>query len=418
MHGGDEPGGRPGSARPTLTYLLIAIAAMLFQQALSTLATLVFPVAIPALGPALGIGAEAAGLYSGLLFFVSSMGQLSCGALIVRNGALRMSQVSLALLGVGLILTALGQVWAIVVSAVLIGMGNSISTPASSHLLARYAPPRYAPLVFSIKQTGVPVGGMAAGAIVPLLVVSYGWRSAFLAIGLVSIAFALAIQPVRREFDRDRDPRQRFSLAAIGASVRLVLDDPGLRDYAAAMFCFVGLQAIFGAFFVSYLSDGLGYSLTAAGGVFALAQSIAIGARIAWGWIGSRLLPPRIVLGGLGLGMAAASLGIAAIGPGMGYGAVLAIAVGYSATAISWHGLLLSDVARRSPRGRIGPVTGSVVAFGGAGMMAYPLLYAGVLKVTGGYGWGFAIGAVPAALVGLRLLLRAEGPSGSARESP
>ena len=47
------------------------------------------------------------------------------------------------------------------------------------------------------------------------------------------------------------------------------------------MFCFVGLQAIFGSFFVSYLSAGMGYSLTAAGSVFALALLHLTGA---YGW--------------------------------------------------------------------------------------------------------------------------------------
>ena len=162
-----------------------------------------------------------------------------------------------------------------VLSALTLGLGNSVSTPASSHLLARYSPPKYAPLIFSIKQTGVPVGAVTAGLAVPLLVVSFGWQSAFLVFGGVCWVFCLLIQPLRREFDSDRQPRHQLSLAAIGATVRTVWGDEGLRSYAYAMFCFVGLQAIFGSFFVSYLSDGLGYTLTAAGSVFALAQAIA-----------------------------------------------------------------------------------------------------------------------------------------------
>ena len=46
----------------------------------------------------------------------------------------------------------------------------------------------------------------------------------------------------------------------------------------------------------------------------------------------------------------------------------------------------------------------------------YPLIFAGILQITGGYGWGFAIAAVPAGIVGLRLLRRRE--RGSAAESP
>ncbi len=396
-------------ARPGFGLLSLAVGAMLVQQGLSYLSTLVFPVAMPALSQALGIGTAYAGLYTGLCFCVSSLGQLSCGGLIVRFGALRVSQVSLLLLGTGLFLAAAGEVWLFVLSALILGMGNSVSTPASSHLLARYSPPKYAPLIFSIKQTGVPVGAVTAGAIVPLLVVNYGWQSAFLVFGAICWVFGLFIQPLRVEFDSDRQPRHQLSFKAIRTTLGTVWGDDGLRGYAYAMFCFVGLQAIFGSFFVSYLSDGLGYSLTAAGTVFALAQAIAIGARIGWGWIGSRWIDPRLVLGGLGLAMALASLGVAAIGLGVSYWGILAIGVCYSATAVGWHGLLLAEVARRAPPGRIGAITGGVVAFGGAGMMTYPLLHAGLLQLTGAYGWGFALGAFPAAVVGVRLL---RGPGG------
>lgn len=48
--------------------------------------------------------------------------------------------MSLLLLGTGLFLAAAGEVWLFVLSALILGMGNSVSTPASSHLLARYSP--------------------------------------------------------------------------------------------------------------------------------------------------------------------------------------------------------------------------------------------------------------------------------------
>jgi MFS family permease len=128
--------------RPGIGLLSLAVGAMLVQQGLSYLATLVFPVAMPALSEALGIATAYAGLYTGLCFCVSSMGQLACGGLIVRMGALRVSQVSLLLLGTGLFLAAAGEVWLFVLSALILGAGNSVSTPASSHLLARYAPPK------------------------------------------------------------------------------------------------------------------------------------------------------------------------------------------------------------------------------------------------------------------------------------
>jgi MFS family permease len=62
------------------------------------------------------------------------------------------------------------------VGAFIMGLGYGPVTPASSHLLARNAPLGIMALVFSIKQTGVPLGGAMAGAIVPHLVIFCGWR--------------------------------------------------------------------------------------------------------------------------------------------------------------------------------------------------------------------------------------------------
>ena len=60
--------------------------------------------------------------------------------------------------GVGLLINAPGLTLLFVFGAIITGLGGGPSTPASSQILARYAEPAQAPLIFSIKQTGVPVG--------------------------------------------------------------------------------------------------------------------------------------------------------------------------------------------------------------------------------------------------------------------
>ncbi|HKK23517.1 MAG TPA: MFS transporter, partial [Pseudohaliea sp.] len=154
------------------TALFIVITAMLVQQAFAYFAALVLPNMAPAVAADLGIDPNLIGYYTGLLYFCSSFGQLSCGGFILRFGAVRMSQISLLMMGAALMLGYLGAIWAFAVGAMIIGVGSSVSTPASSHLLARYSPPKYAPLIFSVKQTGVPVGGLMAGMLIPLLL---GW---------------------------------------------------------------------------------------------------------------------------------------------------------------------------------------------------------------------------------------------------
>ena len=75
-----------------------------------------------------------------------------------------------------------------------------------------------------------------------------------------------------------------------------------------------------------------------------------------------------------------------------------------SATALSWHGILLSEAARLAPAGRVGAVTGGVLSFGQIGALAGPLVFSLLLNLTGGYAAGWAVCAVPALWVGISLL--------------
>ena len=112
------------------------------------------------------------------LIYASSMGcGLVSGALVRRWGALRLSQVCLvaACAGVGLLASA--HVVGIAAAAVLMGIGYGPLNPASSHLLNRVAPPHHRSRIFSLKQTGVPVGALLAGALLPPLASWSGWRS-------------------------------------------------------------------------------------------------------------------------------------------------------------------------------------------------------------------------------------------------
>jgi fucose permease len=286
------------------------------------------------------------------------------------------------------------------------GYGQAVSTPSSSHLLGRLSPPRLAPLVFSIKQTSVPVGLMLAGVVAPALVEAADWRAALLVIAGFCGLMVVGLQPLRARFDVDRIPGRPLSPADIRANVAGVVRDPALRALCLAMFSFVGLQTLFTGFFVLYLVRGLGYDLERAGVVFSIAIAVAVPARIGWGWLASHLVKPGTLLSLLGIGMAGAAALAAIIDPQWSTWLTVAVAIGFSVTAVSWHGVLLAEVARLSPPGRIGSTTGAVLAFGDAGSLVLPLLFGAALTMSGSYGIGFLIGATLALGVGLLGLWR------------
>ena len=402
---GASPAGAPANTGSS-KWLWLAVVAMLIQQAFSYLSTLVLPIAAPAISESTGLGISLVGVYTAVMYVASTLSAGASGSFIQRYGALRVSQAALVLMGLGLVFSWPGWVLLFALTAFVIGSGSAVSTPASSDILGRYCPPRHAPLIFSIKQTGVPVGGMLAGVLVPAFTIALGWEGAFIACGAMCLVLAFVLQPLRAEFDQHRVRSHRISTRAVVHTVRAVLVHPRLRELALFSVSWVGLQAIYGAFLFAFLADGLGYPPETAGWVFAAGNAAAVGARILWGWIASRFVDARALLGWLAVVMAAASIATASFGPGWPVAAVAVVAVIYAGTAISWHGVLLAEIARLSPVDRIGAMTGGVLLFTSTGIMVYPLLYGAILEATGSYAPGFVAAALPALYTGLRMLLR------------
>ncbi len=379
---------------------------MTIQQSLATMGRSTVPLIAAAIVADLAIDPALVGVYLAIGSVAGFMTTMGCGGFILRYGALRMTQVGMAMLGFGLAVTTPGWLPLFALGAFVGGLGQALSTPSSSHLLGRLSPKHLAPLVFSIKQTGVPAGLMAAGVVAPWIVAIADWRTALLVIAALCLITVAALQPLRERFDIDRNPAQPLSPADIRANVASVVGDPALRTMCLAMFSFVGLQTLFTGFFVLYLVRGLGYDLERAGLVFAIAVAVAVPARIFWGWLASRFVRPALLLALLGIAMAASAVLTAIIAPTWPTWVATLVAAALSVTGVSWHGVLLAEVARLSPPGRIGATTGAVLAFGDAGALVLPLLFSGALTLSGEYGPGFLIGGALALAVGLLGLRR------------
>ena len=76
--------------------------------------------------------------------------------------------------------------------------------------------------------------------------------------------------------------------------------------------------------------------------------------RVLWGWLGSFHVAPRLVMAGLALGMAAGVAATGAFGAAWPILAIGLVGAIVSATAVSWHGILLSETARLAPRDKSG----------------------------------------------------------------
>ena len=382
---------------------------MLIQQTMATVAKSAIPVLFPTIALDLGTAAETVLVYAWVLAVVGVLVMAGCGTFIIRYGAIRISQVGGLLMALGLFIVTFSnlETWvgilALSLAAILISAGSTSATPASSEILARYAPSRIAPLIFSIKQTGVPAGIAIAGVLLLPLAVWIGWRAAILAAAGVCLLIAISLQLCRREFDSIRNPIQELAFGDVRETVYFVFRQPALRTLAVAAFVFVGLQAIFTNFTVIYLYEELKYTAVQAGTVIGLTTLVAIPARIFWGVMASTMISARSLLGVLAAVMAVAMAVMGSFSAVWSQWQVSAICVVIAMTAMSWHGILLSEVARIAPTGSVGRLTGGVLAFGTAGQVASTILF-GALYFPFGYQAAYLAVACPAAVVAIVML--------------
>ena len=386
-----------------MTRMLIAVVAMFLQQTCGSVGRVLPAVLAPLIILELNADPAWVGVYFALTAVAALIGQMGSGGFIIRHGAIRMSQVALLSTGGGMAVAIIGGAAGFVLSA-LVGNGiAAVATPASSQMLGRWAVRRYAPFAFSITQTAIPAGILLGGSLGPVLAQSLGWRGTMLLSAGLCWVVALLLQPLRGKLDTDPVPTHVLRLSDFRTTVTGVLSVPELRALSFACFAFNGLQAVFTAYFVTYLT-ALGYDLVAAGSLFSAVIAIAIPCRILWGWVGSFYVAPRFVMAGLAFGMAISAVLMGAFTATWATLAIGAVTGILSATAMSWHGILLSEAARLAPFGRAGAVTGGVLSFGQMGAFLLPSMFSLLLGLTGGYAAGWAVSAIPAVLVGISLL--------------
>jgi MFS family permease len=359
----------------------------------------------PAFAETLALQPSLVGVYIAFAYFGAMLASMSAGAFVLRYGALRTSQAALVLCAIGLGLPALlPQPWIAALSAFIVGLGYGPITPASSHLLVRSTPPERASLVFSIKQTGVPLGGVMAGALVPPLVVASGPRTALLAVAAAALACAAAAQPWRRALDADRDPHRPLRMGNVLEGLRLVATHAALQRMAAVSIGFSVVQLCLSTYAVVYLTGTLGYSLVAAGGMLAAANVGGVIGRVLWGALADRGVPPLKMLGLLGAAMGLCALACAWLQPGAPAAVVLVLLVAFGASAIGWNGIYLAEVARRAPPGMAGAATGGTLACTFFGVVIGPVLFGAIAQAFGSMRAGWIALLVPAVLCTWTLL--------------
>jgi MFS family permease len=404
--------GERGTAR-----LVAAVGVTLAVQSLTAIALAVPSVLAPVAAGDFDVAPTAVGRWVGFSYMVAMFAGLAGGTFVGRYGPARMLQVAVLSVVLGLAIGAGAHLALLLLCGALLGAAHGLVNPASSAILAVASPPRIRSMVFSIKQTGVPLGGAIAGILVPGMLLWMSWQVAVLALALGASVLLAVVAPYRRVYDAIRRP-ERLHVLAFALPVAEVWANRPVRELGIVSAVYSSIQISFITYLVSYLKLELGYSLLAAGLVFSAAQVSGALGRILWGAVADYVFKPRSVLAALGLVMALCGFAVASFTAAWSVAAVLTVCVLYGATAVGWNGVFLAEVARLAPEGRVAFLTGGTQFFTFAGVLIGPPLFGAIVSLRGSYGAGFVATAVLPLLLVVVMLARGRPQGADAGSRP
>lgn len=373
------------------------LVAMLMVQTAVSFLSRIPPTLAPTLAPRVGWPAESVGYLSSMITAGSIFVLLLASPLQRRVGSMRMLQIGVALGVAGTLLSALPSALALAAGSLLIGLSIGPPSTAGMDVLQRYAPLRHRNLLFSVKQAGVPLGGVAAGLLLPGAVQWLGLEGAFIGAAAFAAVALWLVQPWRQRVDAQRDRslrlrwRQFGSIDALRRPLAVLVAMPGMRRMGIAGACLAAGQSAWFAFLVTYLVSQLGWSLVAAGALFAMMQALSALGRPLAGFVSDRLGDGVRVLRWMAAGSAATTFSFAFCTPAWPTWTVVGLAVLAGLTVASWNGIQFAEVARLAPRESLGEAMAGATLLLLAAYVIAPVLFGLVLAAGGGYRLAFVM---------------------------
>ena len=335
----------------------------------STFATLGLGALAPYLRSTFDLSTFEVGALPALVFLGAFSVSIPSGRLTDRVGAGRALVISQLGVSAGIGLAAIApNAEVFLVAVTLAGIGYGSVNPATNVLSTSLVPRRHRALFLSVKQTGVTLGGLVGGAVLPGLADAVGWRAALLLPIAMMLASALAGVWVA-----GREASGWFDVPDSGRAVidrEEEVEVPGGATTGLFGFVMSGVQLSVAGYLTVYLVDTKGFSKPTAGLALGVAFAAACAGRVIWGWISDRYFLSHastlvIVSAGSLLGLVSLS-----IGPSHFALWIACALVGFC--SFGWNGVYMALITDRAAGRNLGHATGRGLMFLYGGVVLVP----------------------------------------------
>jgi ACS family hexuronate transporter-like MFS transporter len=291
----------------------------------------------------------------------------------------------------------------------LLGIGEAANWPASVKVVTEWFPQKERALASGIFNSGSSVGAILAPPLVAGIVLAFGWRAAFLAVGMLGFVWLCVWWPLYRAPGTAALPVASATAAKI--PVRQLLRDRFVWKLLLAKVFLDPVWYFYTFWFPEYLKHARHFDLAAIGKFAWIPFFIAGLGNLLGGWLSAHLV-------GRGFTMAAARRSAIAVFITLMTAAIPAVLVGstvlsvalVSVAMVGYTGCLanlLAVPADRFPSDSVGSVWGLASMGAGAGGMLFALLTGIVVDHASYVPVFFGFGLMP--LISLAILWRPLG---------
>ena len=347
--------------------------------------------AVLAMGPIVQQALQLSRSEFGLMIAAYSGGLLICaipfGWVVDRFGVRRTLFAALIIMAVATAsLTQVASFAGAIGCLGLGGVGYALVNPATGRAVLLLFPQTLRATAMGIKQSGVPLGGLATATVGALAVV-LGWQGVLWLVAAVTAVLAATCFFLPDEGGHGDALSVRRAFVDLGTVLRnrnltlLIILGGGYNMVQSAFFTYLTL----------FLREVVQASLPVASLCLGLAQGGAVIGRVSWGMVSDRLFGGRrkvvIVLIGLTGAAAISAMPAAGLGPVLAVGAPLAIVCGL--TIAAYGGLLQTAVVETADSRLAGAAIGYHLSFVSVSQIVGLPVFGAVVDWSGNYATGW-----------------------------
>lgn len=212
---------------------------------------------------------------SGLLVSVVNIGPLFCmlfvGKLLDQYNEKWLITISSFLLGGSLLLTNIVSGFkGLLFVLLLVGMFYSVSQPGGSKVILKWFSKENRGLAMGIRQAGIPIGGVLAGVLIPLLVMKYNLSYAIHIIGIICIIGGLLFFIFYRDSCVRKEGKQERIKTSFWVQLKAVMHKKALYPIYITGICMISLQMVLVGHLINFLVMEQSITPILAGKVFSV----------------------------------------------------------------------------------------------------------------------------------------------------